>query len=67
MKCKAKKSIVIWSEVWDDFDAWYENAQRRCKSCDRLSDSPEWDEQMAKIEEIVEKRLNRPSKLFSQK
>lgn len=58
MAKKKTKHIVIWSEVWDDFNAWYESHEKRCESCGTLAGKPEWDEQMCEIEEIVEKQLS---------
>lgn len=59
MKRKAKKQIVIWGEVWDDFDAWYQSFKHKeCKSCGHTTrHEPDWEEQMCKIEDLVEKQL----------
>lgn len=56
---KQKRPLIIWSELWDDFDSWYQSSPyENCDSCGHVTRrEPDWAEQMAKIEELIEKRL----------
>ena len=50
----ASTPIIIWTELWDEFNAWHE--QRRddpCSECGRRKTfDPEWDEQQSKKEKM---------------
>ena len=60
---KKRLPIVIWTEVWDEFDAWTETEQEKNKACNTCGhksyEFPSWEEQKCKIEEIVQWHIDR--------
>ena len=46
--------------MWDDFDNWLNEMaeQPGCETCGHIENQfPEWDDQVAKIEELVNKQV----------
>lgn len=54
-----------WVKIWDEYDKWYSDlaAIVHCKSCKHSHhNAPEWEDQMKKIEKLVEKHLKQKTK-----
>ena len=44
---------IDWKALWQEFNAWYDRAERRSNSFN----CPQWDTQVRKIEKLVEAQL----------
>lgn len=54
---KVSKTIN-WSEVWKKFDTWFTKEETRLyDSCNHNFYTPKWEDQQAKIQELVAKQL----------
>lgn len=55
---------IDWKSIWESFDAWTESRDSEtCKACGHIShDYPEWDEQMRKIERLVNAQIARKAR-----
>ena len=58
---KRTKLDKLWDNVWDNYDLWFQEEDRRnrCGECGSQHGSPDWDDQKAKIRELVEKNFKR--------
>lgn len=65
-KSTRRSPVINWKKVWKKHQQWFdrETARRQklgstCSQCGRynLSLFPDWDEQQAKIQELVEKEV----------
>ena len=45
-----------WPAIWTEFDEWCNEKEVRCDKCGSF-DSPDWDEQMKKIQSLVYKHI----------
>jgi hypothetical protein len=56
---KSKKKID-WKSLWKAFNKWYNGKTEYCSECGRLKQGcsdKEWEDQQAKIQELVNKQL----------
>lgn len=61
---KKSKQMINWGALWGKFYVWLEkDIEKICSKCGHLEDNePDWDEQQAKIEELVEQAIQKKAK-----
>lgn len=56
------KMTIDWKKLWDDFHEWFEKIEEPvlCKTCNhREYNTPDWDEQEAKIKQLVDAQVRK--------
>lgn len=49
--------MIDWEKVWREFDEWRTSIVRNCYNDKGLWSTPNWDEEQAKIQELVDEEM----------